>query len=398
MQQAGGVEGQLTITLDWDGEYVTAVSIASSRPLQMPRIFTGKSVNYLLDTLPLLYSVCGTAQACAAVTACEQAMGICQDPVRSQGRAILVLLETAKEHAWRISYDWARMVGEGESADAVARLMALMGSFRDVIYPELKPFMPGVQPGVTDPARLDALQAELEQTLQASVFTIPLDSWLSIDSPEGLLAWASEAHSVAARFISQLVAGDQVSIGEAPYHALPVLDALTLDSLLMSEGADALIAQPTWEGETYETGPMTRVADHPLLVALRRQYGHGLLVRAVARLVELASIPGDIRRGVDCLANHSGCESTVVVELEQGRGIAQIEAARGRLIHRVELDQESVVSYRILAPTEWNFHPGGVLAQGLAGMHAGSELVMRAQAAMLINAIDPCVAYELVVR
>ena len=81
--------------------------------------------------------------------------------------------------------------------------------------------------------------------------------------------------------------------------------------------------------------------------------------------------------------------------LAVGIGISQVEAARGRLVHRVELERALVRSYRILAPTEWNFHPRGVLVQGLTGLQARTQAELNRRAASLINAIDPCVGYQL---
>ena len=78
--------------------------------------------------------------------------------------------------------------------------------------------------------------------------------------------------------------------------------------------------------------------------------------------------------------------------------LAQIEAARGRLIHAVAVVGETVTDYRILAPTEWNFHPQGRLAQALAGLDGKDDNSLRSQAALLIEAVDPCVGYQLRVQ
>jgi hypothetical protein len=51
--------------------------------------------------------------------------------------------------------------------------------------------------------------------------------------------------------------------------------------------------------------------------------------------------------------------------------------------------------YRILAPTEWNFHPDGAAAQALMRLPAQDPAFLRRLAAMLINAVDPCVGYDL---
>ncbi len=110
-------------------------------------------------------------------------------------------------------------------------------------------------------------------------------------------------------------------------------------------------------------------------------------MRLAARLTEIARLS---------LSLHP--EETAAIESDaagtQAAGIGQVAAARGQLVHRVCLEDERVTSYQILAPTEWNFHPRGVVARGLSGLQGDPEQMQR-QARLLINAIDPCVGYEL---
>jgi Ni,Fe-hydrogenase I large subunit len=47
--------------------------------------------------------------------------------------------------------------------------------------------------------------------------------------------------------------------------------------------------------------------------------------------------------------------------------------------------------YRIVAPTEWNFHPQGALATALVGAPAGDAAAARLAALRLVNSLDPCV-------
>jgi len=88
-------------------------------------------------------------------------------------------------------------------------------------------------------------------------------------------------------------------------------------------------------------------------------------------------------------------DSATWTNRESSPGLAQIEAARGRLMHRVKLAGDTISDYAILAPTEWNFHPAGLAAQALASATAPDPKNRELQARLLINAIDPCVAYEL---
>jgi Ni,Fe-hydrogenase I large subunit len=77
-----------------------------------------------------------------------------------------------------------------------------------------------------------------------------------------------------------------------------------------------------------------------------------------------------------------------------GSGLGMVEAARGRLVHRASVSDNTIERYQILAPTEWNFHPRGVVAEGLMGLACGYESSMREQASLFIGAVDPCVGYS----
>jgi Ni,Fe-hydrogenase I large subunit len=148
-----------------------------------------------------------------------------------------------------------------------------------------------------------------------------------------------------------------------------------------------------------ETTPLERRREVPLIRALLADGRSGLLARMTALLVELAELPMRVRELSLALreARGVGTEAAGGDTASGGAGLAQVEAARGRLAHCVELEHGSVRRYRIVAPTEWNFHPEGVAVQALLNLPAGDAALQRRLAAVLINAIDPCVDYDLIV-
>ncbi|HIJ30976.1 MAG TPA: Ni,Fe-hydrogenase I large subunit, partial [Gammaproteobacteria bacterium] len=75
-------------------------------------------------------------------------------------------------------------------------------------------------------------------------------------------------------------------------------------------------------------------------------------------------------------------------------GIGLSTAARGQLLHRVAVENSQIIRYQILAPTEWNFHPQGVVTQALQQLEPDTATVKQ-QASLIIHAIDPCVGYDL---
>jgi Ni,Fe-hydrogenase I large subunit len=63
-------------------------------------------------------------------------------------------------------------------------------------------------------------------------------------------------------------------------------------------------------------------------------------------------------------------------------------------VHAVEIAGGVVRRYRIVAPTEWNFHARGALAAGLAGVAVAGEDELRRLVRLAVESLDPCVAYR----
>ena len=385
------VEGGLTVELVRGGDTV----IRSTRPLGAARVLEGKPVAEALALVPLLFSVCGTAQAWAASRACVIAGGQRVSPAVEAARELLVWLETAREHGLRTLLDWAAFLGEAPVAGAPAALNRLLPRARQAAFGDGPAFMPDAELKA-DKLALEQVVAELETLLATQVFGAHPAQWLeAMDNNLALEEWAGAGQTVAARLVRQVMAAGWSGLGASKVGLLPPLDDGQLETRLTAVDADAFIAAPTLDGECCETGPLARQQHQPLVAALSAEFGNGLLPRLAARLVELAAIPQRLREILPRLGHgDSGARQAQW----SGVGLAQVEASRGRLVHRVEVADGVVRRYQIVAPTEWNFHPRGAVARGLATLDSGDEQQRRRQAQLLINAVDPCVGYELKVR
>jgi coenzyme F420-reducing hydrogenase alpha subunit len=182
-------------------------------------------------------------------------------------------------------------------------------------------------------------------------------------------------------------------IPEAGRSDVPLLPAVERAELLAMvvpamDRDPAFAREPTWDGAPRETGPLARTCRHSLVAPLVARDGYTAAARMAARLVDLALLLGRLA-GTSRPKDAPG----LVTALPLGRheGLAAVQTARGLLVHRVRLDHGRVADYAIVAPTEWNFHPRGALARGLAGMTADSEDALRRRAQVAVQALDPCV-------
>lgn len=386
---SGNLEGQLIIGLVRGPEGLK-VTIDSSRPVMATsRLFNGRRIDEVTGMVPMLFSVCAIAQSVAAVEACEQAAGISPQCRQQQLRQMLVDFETAKEHLWRILLDWPLFCDEQAEAGAMAEPLATLKDFRSVLNPA--GVMRAGEPLAEDRAPLMAAIGRLESVVETQVLGESCASWFEIDDLERLSAWAGQQESCAARMIDLILRQGWAEMGRARFSPLPVLEAEQARQLLTSEKAERFIAKPQLDGQCYETNSLVRMQRHPLIAAISEEYGYGLLARFVARLLELASIPRSLAERAEGSGQMQQQESA---QLPDGEGIALVEAARGRLLHRVVLEGERIAQYQVVAPTEWNFHPQGVLAQSLVGLAWSDQARLSRQAGLMVQAIDPCVGYQ----
>ncbi len=241
--------------------------------------------------------------------------------------------------------------------------------------------------------RLDPDRAQAESLvgdLRALLARVTGDdglAWAGLVDAAGLHDWVGSGEALAQRMLASLVAQGHDRLGRSAVGLLPVLPDVALAAELGGPAADDFVARPGWQGESGETGALQREAATPLVADLLRQRGNDLLTRLVARLAELHRVIARLESGLaDLAAAPPGGQPL----RGDGEGLAQVDAARGVLVHWLRLEGGAVAGHRILAPTEWNFHPRGALAQGLVGLPAGPGV--EGLARLLVDAVDPCVA------
>jgi coenzyme F420-reducing hydrogenase alpha subunit len=387
-----GFEGRLDIELACRAAAVRRVDVRSSRPLRASRVLEGGSPDEALERLPLVFSICATAQAEAALSACEQALSLSPSMAHKRAREMLVWMETAREHLLRILLDWPAFADEPLAREGLPRVVQLLPELSRALYGNAAPFHLGRGLTIDFPALAQVI-AELRSVIAGLLGggeALPLHSLAAFEH------WLERGDAMPARLLRRLRERGWDRLGRSASVFLPPLQAAALHPLFTAEDGESFLTEPSWQGAPCETTPLQRQRHHPLLQELLQSGGNGLLTRLVARLVELEGIPERLQQGMVelesaplALAAEPGPASA------SGIGLAQVEAARGLLIHRLEIDDGVVRRFQILAPTEWNFHPQGVAAQGLYTLDGGDEEQLRQQAALWINAIDPCVGFNL---
>lgn len=364
------LEGEIGADVAWDGGAVARVDLRSTRPDVAATVLEGRGAAEAIALVGRLFPLCGRAQGVVAALACEAARGEQARPVDLASRARIVDAEHASELLWHELLDAPLLLGE-------PGLARELGAARRALDLAIARGGDALAHGAGTRGWPD----EVVETAARHVFGAPPAQWLRrwSDAPD---EWARAASTPAARVLATAEASAE-ALGSVAPRFLPALDeGVATRSLAPAMDADPHFARaPCWEGLPAETGPTVALARHGW-VAARLREGRLVAARLGARLIALAELLGAAPRAAPFGS----------AQVRRNDGIAWGDTARGTLVHRVGLAGGRVERWRIVAPTDWNFHPQGALAQGLRALRPASAARLERLCALVVHSLDPCVA------
>lgn len=355
------------------------LALHSTRRDWAPKLAVGRPAPALPGLMASLFNLCSHAHRLCA----QLALGAAQPGVHSalpaQQLAQRLRTETAQEHVRRICLDWPRLLAHqpGQSSQAAEARNALQSCPVLAVHSPADPW----------PAMCSWLQNDL--------LHMPAATWLAQWHAGGgswLQHWARQHPG----WLATLLRGTRDLDDVQPLNPAAALrvhgqaaDMQTLSAALCQQPGFAL--SPRWQGECVHTGSWARlhgpVVSQPLTP-------WALLGSRVAELVRLC-LPDDVP------AQGAGVLAVGAVQAGEQRGLAWVEMARGLLVHHVALATTgatpTVQACHVLAPTEWNFHSHGVVAQYIARLRADEPAArVHGRVRLLMAAFDPCVPFDVV--
>ena len=148
-----------------------------------------------------------------------------------------------------------------------------------------------------------------------------------------------------------------------------------------------------YDGEYYETGPLARAMGmgYPLIKNMHRRFKDSAYSRVMARIYETAQLLHRIKQQLASLSldQPSYIEPSVAMKTLSGRGEYAVEAPRGPLIHRVELQEGIITGYEMITPTQWNLGSGTREHPGVA-QRAMLGAADTATASFIFRTFDVC--------
>jgi hypothetical protein len=216
-------------------------------------------------------------------------------------------------------------------------------------------------------------------------------AWLADMDLAAYDRWCAAGATLPARALSKL-AQLAPGLGRSDTPPIPDVEGSGWASVVRAlEREPAFAGAPTWDGAAVETGPLSRQREQRLIAALIARDGRSASTRIAARIVELARLLAALRHPE---GEADTSDAVQAWRLDGHGGIAAVQTARGLLLHLARIDGEWIADYRIVAPTDWNFHPDGALARGLLGLEADDSAALAQRAGVAVLALDPCVAFR----
>ncbi|MBE1236488.1 hypothetical protein IHV25_02320 [Phaeovibrio sulfidiphilus] len=356
----------LVVRARYEGGCVSDISVTNSRPV-VARLLSGCDAEGVPDLVGSLFVPCRNAHMAAAsfaISAFRREVANIPD-----GIWLRLHVELFNETLHRLLISWPEVLGHPRMTETYAHL------YRAAARTD----MPSLMKQVGTPEVCALYESA---PVDGSVFA---DRIAQLDAPWNLLA------DLMALEREQPPAGSAADLSFIP------------------DGADAGRDAPGWLEESLclcptvpgtrirpdspaETGAFSRHSNKPLVLWLRKE-NLPLSARFACLVLDLH----DWLRGLrdPQMDRFSG---TVMPLNDEGVGLCRVETQRGALIHAVQLDDQGQVSrYGICAPTEWNFHPRGILRREALRL-CGSPDNVEARLRALVLALDPCVEHSVVLE
>ena len=383
------IEGEATVYFDLKDNLVEFSTISFTHFRGMQDILKGKNALDALVYSPRVCGICGHSHLLATTKAIE-------DSYKNTGyslniskkaddiREFTLLMEHIQNH-----FKWLYLViiPQLEKLNSSFKINTpLKGAFASNIaskaiatfagqWPHSSYMIPG---GVTcDPTHLDRLNAqkyldELILFFEKETLGTTVDNFLSFESCKDFNNIDSDIAKVEQQLIELKMnekgfAHDRfVVLGEHNFtktakinhtRAFKVYEKFVTTKQAYSPNEKSFALNALYKDNYYEVGPLARTISLNLSIIknMHRRFKDSAYTRVLSRVFELAYMLNYSKKLLQNLdiSESSFCEVADIKKIT-AKGVGIVEAPRGVLIHRIDIEDGTIKDYEIVTPTQWN--------------------------------------------
>jgi len=171
--------------------------------------------------------------------------------------------------------------------------------------------------------------------------------------------------------------GDNSYFSKGKSIATRLSNNISISNIKEEENKNSFAKNVNFKDKYYEVGPLSRamINKTPLIKDAHRRYADSLFSRILARVCEIPQLLNhskELMKQLD-LSQASYIQPKLDITSLTASGESAVEAARGSLVHKVELEKGLIKKYDIITPTQWNLSNGtkencGVSQQAMVGL------------------------------
>nr|WP_321266105.1 nickel-dependent hydrogenase large subunit [uncultured Sulfurimonas sp.] len=401
------IEGEAKLNFSFKDKKIDFVDIKFSTTRNIENILRGKPAQDALIINPRVCGICGHAHLIATVEALED----CYKDIKISQKAKIIRELTLNFELIQNHFKWfylslRPLLGKKQEilkATSPTQLMAKAIATFGGQYPHTSYAIVGGV--VCDITEIDLIKIKhfIDETMKffmTNVVKSDTKEFLLCNSIDKIIKKDGDLPDILKeikkkKYIQYGKSYDRfIAFGENSYfkkgksHKTVATYNLSFDYVKEQTNQNSLAKNVMYKEKYYEVGPLARamVKKTPLVKDAHRKYADNMFSRVIARVCEIPQLLNHSKELLEQLdlSQASYIKPSIDISKMTASGVSAVEAARGSLIHKVDLENGIIKNYEIITPTQWNLSNGtkenlGVSQKAMVGLEnvKTAELVFK---------------------
>ena len=376
------IEGEAKLNFSFDEhKKIDFVDIEFLSTRNIEQILEGKSALDALVINPRVCGICGHAQLIATVKALEN----CYSDIKISNKAKIIReltlnFELIQNHLKWFYLTIMPLLGYKQyplKAMKPSQLLAKAISIFAGQYPHNSYSIVGGV--ISDPTQLDIIKIEnyideIIKYFEQNIVLVDTDNFLECNKIEDVFSKSGDLPNLlntikqnSYEYLGKsydrfIVFGQNSYFKSGKSEATRVTQNINLENIKEFDNINSYAKNVQYKDKYYEVGPLSRAMLNKTALAkdTHRKYKDSLLTRIIARVCEIPQLLNHSKKLIKelDLSQPSFIKPSIDISKISGFGNSAVEAARGSLIHKVNLENGIIKKYDIITPTQWNLSNG----------------------------------------
>lgn len=383
------IEGEAKLNFNFKEGRIDFVDIEFMSTRNIENILRGKRAFDALVINPRVCGICGHAHLIATVQALES----CYDNLELSNKAKIIRELTLNFELIQNHFKWFYLTmlplfGHKQEILKATYPSQLMGKAIAIFggqYPHTSyAVVGGVVCEITeiDIVKLEHYISQTSKFVEDNLVKIDNETFLTCKDADAILDYAGDLPDILREIKRENLIehgksyGRFISFGQNSYFKkgkslkTKVTHNISLEDVKESQIPSSFAKNVSYKDKYYEVGPLARamINKNPLIADAHKKYGDSIFSRILARVCEISKLLEHSKKLIKDLdlSEPSYIEPLLDMSKLSSSGYSAVEAARGTLIHKVEIEEGIIINYEIITPTQWNLSGGTKDKQGVS--------------------------------